>query len=156
MTLNMGSADRTLRLVAAAIIAYLYYTGAVEGTASIVLMVLAGVLAATSFMGVCPLYLPFKFSTIKKRIPMNKLSTIVDVRTREEFQGGHVAKSINIPLQELEQRLKEVKKLPQPIVLCCASGMRSARATTILKGAGVECQNGGSWMDVNAAMQEAV
>lgn len=84
---------------------------------------------------------------------MSKNSIIVDVRTREEFQGGHVANSINIPLQELEQRLHELKKLRQPIVLCCASGMRSARATSILKGAGLECQNGGGWMEVNAAMQ---
>lgn len=84
---------------------------------------------------------------------MSKNSIIVDVRTREEFQGGHVANSINIPLQELEQRLHELKKLQQPIVLCCASGMRSARATSILKSAGLECQNGGGWMEVNAAMQ---
>lgn len=78
----------------------------------------------------------------------------MDVRTREEFQGGHVAKSINIPLQELEQRLHELKKMPQPFVLCCASGMRSARATAILKNAGFACQNGGGWTDVNAAMQQ--
>lgn len=84
---------------------------------------------------------------------MNKQSTIVDVRTPAEFQGGHVANSINIPLQDIPNRLNELKKLPQPLVLCCASGMRSARATTILKNAGLECQNGGSWMDVNAALQ---
>jgi phage shock protein E len=86
---------------------------------------------------------------------MNKNATIVDVRTPDEFMGGHVANSINIPLQELEQRLRELKKLPQPLVLCCASGVRSARATAFLKNAGVECQNGGGWMEVNAAMQEA-
>lgn len=153
MRLNMGSFDRLLRLVVAAVIAYLFFTGQISGVTGTVLIVLAVVFAATSFIGVCPLYLPFGISTIKKKLPMNKNSTIVDVRTRDEYQGGHVANSINIPLQELSGRLNEVKKLPQPLVLCCASGVRSARATTLLKNAGLECQNGGSWMEVNAALQ---
>ena len=150
----MGSFDRGFRLIVAAVIAYLFFTGKVEGTTGTVLMVLAVVFAGTSFAGVCPLYLPFGFSTIKNKIPVNKNSTIVDVRTRSEFQGGHVAGSINIPLQEMQDRLDDIKKLPQPLVLCCASGARSARATSVLKSAGIECQNGGSWTDVNAAMQQ--
>lgn len=154
MKLNMGSFDRNLRLVLAAFLAYLYMNGQVTGTTGTILLVLAIVFAATGLIGVCPLYLPFGFSTIKKKVPMSKNSTIVDVRTREEFRGGHVANSINIPLQELEQRMSEIKKLPQPLVLCCASGNRSARATAMLKSVGIDCQNGGSWLEVNAAMQE--
>ena len=122
----MGSYDRGLRLVAAALIAYLFFTGKIDGSTGTVLIVLAAVFALTSFVGVCPLYLPFGFSTLKKKVPMNKNATIVDVRTRAEYQGGHVANSINIPLQELPDRLKELRKLPQPLVLCCASGARSA------------------------------
>ena len=75
--------------------------------------------------------------------------TIVDVRTPGEFMGGHVAGSINIPLQEIQQRLDEVKSLKQPIVLCCASGNRSGQATMFLKSVGLDCENGGSWMNVN-------
>ena len=44
--------------------------------------------------------------------------TVVDVRTREEYMSGSVPKSVNIPLQELDQRMQELKKLPQPLVLC--------------------------------------
>jgi rhodanese-related sulfurtransferase len=84
----------------------------------------------------------------------NKI-TIVDVRTPEEFMGGHVAGSINIPLQEVQQRLDEIKSLPQPIVLCCASGNRSGQASAFLKTCGIECENGGSWMDVNFNYQTA-
>jgi rhodanese-related sulfurtransferase len=76
--------------------------------------------------------------------------TIIDVRTRGEFSGGHVAGSINIPLQELEERLDEIRTMPQPIVLCCASGGRSGSATAFLSREGIDCSNGGSWMDVNA------
>ncbi|MFM2305746.1 MAG: hypothetical protein RLZZ367_415 [Bacteroidota bacterium] len=80
---------------------------------------------------------------------MSKL-TVVDVRTPGEFMGGHVAGSINIPLQEIQERLDEIKALPQPIVLCCASGNRSGQATYFLKQQGIDCSNGGSWLEVNS------
>lgn len=75
--------------------------------------------------------------------------TIVDVRSRAEFMGGHVADSINIPLQEVSARLDELKQLPQPLVLCCASGNRSGQAERYLQQQGISCVNGGSWMTVN-------
>ncbi|MBP6458934.1 MAG: rhodanese-like domain-containing protein [Crocinitomicaceae bacterium] len=78
-----------------------------------------------------------------------KAKTIVDVRTPAEFMGGNVSGSINIPLQEVTARLEEIKSLPQPIILCCASGGRSGQATMFLKQHGVDCENGGSWLDVN-------
>ena len=75
--------------------------------------------------------------------------TVVDVRTPGEFMGGNVEGSVNIPLQDLSNRIAEVKSLSAPIVLCCASGGRSGMATGMLTEQGVECCNGGSWMDVN-------
>lgn len=77
-------------------------------------------------------------------------STIVDVRTREEFAGGHVSGSINIPVNEIGLKIDEIKKMQQPIVLCCASGGRSGMATQILNSAGInEAYNGGPWLQVN-------
>lgn len=75
-------------------------------------------------------------------------SIVVDVRTHEEFMGGHVAGSINVPVSELQDHIEELKG-DKHIILCCASGARSARATRLLKENGVECTNGGSWLDVN-------
>lgn len=75
-------------------------------------------------------------------------ATIVDVRTPAEFKGGHVAGSINIPLQEIPKRLSEFKTL-ENIILCCASGGRSSQATVFLKQNGIQSENGGSWLDVN-------
>lgn len=75
--------------------------------------------------------------------------TVVDVRTPAEFMGGHVAGSINIPLQEIPKRLEELKKMKH-IILCCASGGRSASATSYLLQQGIKCENGGSWLEVNA------
>ena len=76
--------------------------------------------------------------------------SIVDVRTPAEFMGGHVADSVNIPLNEVPQNLEVFKTMAKPIVLICASGMRSAQATQYLAAQGIEqCYNGGSWLVVN-------
>lgn len=78
-----------------------------------------------------------------------KSGTVVDVRTPAEFMGGNVNHSINVPLQEIQQRLNEIKQLKTPLILCCASGGRSAVATQFLSSQGIECINGGSWLNVN-------
>ncbi|MEM7487065.1 MAG: DUF2892 domain-containing protein [Bacteroidota bacterium] len=63
MKKNMGSADRIIRFVIAAIIAILYFTGTISGTWGIVLLALAGVFVLTSFISFCPLYAPFGIRT---------------------------------------------------------------------------------------------
>jgi phage shock protein E len=78
-----------------------------------------------------------------------KKGTIVDVRTSGEFMGGNVAGSVNIPLQEIPYRMEELKALQAPLVLCCASGNRSGQAQHYLSQQGLECYNGGSWLNVN-------
>ena len=59
----MGNTDRVIRLIIAAVIGVLYYTGTISGTLGIVLLVLAGVFVLTSFVSFCPLYAPFGIST---------------------------------------------------------------------------------------------
>ena len=74
---------------------------------------------------------------------------VLDVRTKGEYQGGHVKGSMNIPLDQLSNQLGKLKK-DKVIITCCASGMRSGSARRILQGAGFkEVHNGGSWMNVN-------
>jgi uncharacterized membrane protein len=63
MKKNMGSADRIIRLIIAAIIIVLYFTKVLTGTAGIVLLILAGVFVLTSFISFCPLYAPFGIKT---------------------------------------------------------------------------------------------
>ncbi len=63
MKKNMGSLDRILRIVVAAVIAVLYFMKVIDGTLAIILMVLAGIFVLTSLISVCPLYLPFGIST---------------------------------------------------------------------------------------------
>ncbi len=84
-----------------------------------------------------------------EKIIMDKQCAIIDVRSQAEFMGGHVEGSVNIPLQELPNRVDELKGMNKPLVLCCASGNRSAQAHRLMTQLGVESYNGGSWMDVN-------
>jgi len=84
-----------------------------------------------------------------EKIIQEKRGTIVDVRTPEEFRGGHVAGAVNIPLSEVLSHVEELKDLTKPVVLCCASGNRSGQAHRFLQQHGLECYNGGSWLNVN-------
>ena len=73
---------------------------------------------------------------------------ILDVRTRAEFQQGHVKGSKNIPLNNLSESLSNLTK-NQAIITCCASGMRSGAAKNLLKKNGfLTVQNGGSWQNL--------
>jgi len=75
--------------------------------------------------------------------------TIIDVRTPAEFNMGHPKGTKNIPLQNLESKISEIKKMKQPILVCCASGMRSASAKAILEKHGLEVYNAGPWTNLN-------
>jgi len=62
---------------------------------------------------------------------------VIDVRSAGEFSSGHLAKAINIPLDEIETALpKRVKDKNQVLLLHCASGMRSGMAKSKLNGMG--------------------
>lgn len=65
MKRNMSNIDRIVRVVIAAVFAYLYFGGIVTGTLGIVLLVLGGVFLLTAVVAFCPLYLPFNLSTYK-------------------------------------------------------------------------------------------
>lgn len=66
MKKNMGTVDRVIRVLLAAVVAVLYFSGQISGTAAIVLGIFAVIFIITSAIGFCPLYVPFKFSTIRK------------------------------------------------------------------------------------------
>jgi len=73
---------------------------------------------------------------------------ILDVRSKGEYQAGHIKGSVNIPVQNLPGNLSKLKK-DKPIITCCASGMRSASARNILRSNGFPVvHNGGGWMSL--------
>ncbi|MDY0098799.1 MAG: DUF2892 domain-containing protein [Bacteroidales bacterium] len=66
MKKNMGTTDKAIRILVALLILVLYLANVVTGTLGLILIIVAIVLAVTSLIGVCPLYIPFGISTLKK------------------------------------------------------------------------------------------
>ncbi|HPD56265.1 MAG TPA: DUF2892 domain-containing protein [Smithellaceae bacterium] len=66
MKKNMGTVDRVIRVLLAVVVLILYLTGNITGLAATILGVIAVIFVVTSIIGFCPLYVPFKISTIKK------------------------------------------------------------------------------------------
>ncbi|MDX9947359.1 MAG: DUF2892 domain-containing protein [Bacteroidales bacterium] len=67
MKKNIGTIDKAVRLVLAAIILLLYFTNVISGTLALVLIFVAMILTLTSLIGVCPFYIPFGINTISKK-----------------------------------------------------------------------------------------
>ena len=71
---------------------------------------------------------------------------ILDVRSKGEFEGGHIKGALNIPVDQLRNNFSKLKDKNKPIITCCASGMRSTSARSILISGGyTSVFNGGGW-----------
>lgn len=80
-------------------------------------------------------------------------ATILDVRTKDEYKTGHIKGSLNIPLPMLTASSLAHLKKDKPIITCCASGMRSASAKSLLKSQGfTEVYNGGGWFGLQSKL----
>jgi phage shock protein E len=91
------------------------------------------------------LFKKFMIAPINYAALLNRGAMIIDVRTPQEYDNGHIQGSKNIPLQNIANRVQEIQSKGVPVICVCASGMRSGSACAILKKAGVECYNGGGW-----------
>ena len=96
------------------------------------------------------------FETIKKMLGIGPSvnyaelikegAIILDVRSKGEYGSGHIRGSMNIAVEQLGNNLNKLKDKNKPIITCCASGMRSASAKSILRSKGyTQVYNGGSW-----------
>jgi phage shock protein E len=74
---------------------------------------------------------------------------ILDVRHPPEYVAGHIPGAINIPLEDLVNNLAMIPNKNQPLIICCATGMKSASATVLLESLGyLHVSNGGSWSNL--------
>ena len=75
-------------------------------------------------------------------------AVILDVRNNDEFSEGHIINALNIPVREIRDHLSKLDHY-KPIICCCASGVRSAAAKTILESKGYRSvYDGGKWMEL--------
>ena len=74
---------------------------------------------------------------------------IIDVRSKSEFDQGHIKGSLNFPFMELGHSAYSINNLGKPLIVCCSNGDRSSYAILILKSHGFnEVYNGGNWVDL--------
>lgn len=81
-------------------------------------------------------------------------AVILDVRSKGEYAGGNIKGSMNISVDQLHNNLHKLKDKNKPIITCCASGMRSASAKSILKSNGfTQVYNGGGWTSLRSKLR---
>lgn len=85
---------------------------------------------------------------------LRKGSGLLDVRTQQEYDSGHVPNSLHIPVDDVAKRMDEVRTLKTPIICYCRSGARSDYTMKALNREGIDCVNAGSWADVKKALDE--
>lgn len=99
-------------------------------------------------------FLEFIFGAKKKQIQyfLENGATILDVRTQREWDKGHIEGSKHIPLQDLHKHVDALKSLNKPLVVCCESGVRSAKAAKYLNLNNIEATNGGGWVSLKSKL----
>lgn len=111
-----------------------------------------GTILLVTAVAVIILLMAKAISSKRNALPMDQImelkksgALVLDVRSTREFEHGHAPGSLNIPLKHLQERLTELDRT-KPILVCCASGARSAVAAQMLQHAGFQqVHNVGSW-----------
>ena len=85
---------------------------------------------------------------------LNDGAIVIDVRTIQEFQSGHVEGSKNIVLNTIPGKVAEIKAMKKKIIAVCRSGARSGQATAFLSKQGIDIINGGPWQNVARQMSK--
>lgn len=98
--------------------------------------------------------LDFIFGNNEKKIKdfQAKGAIILDVRTKREYDSGAIKDCKHIPLQELHNRILEVKQFSKPVIVYCTSGVRSAKAAKYLNLNNVEAINGGGFKQLESIL----
>ena len=79
---------------------------------------------------------------------LEKGAVVLDVRTLEEWNEGHVSGSKHIVLTEIPLELEQIKSWDKPVIAVCRSGARSGQAAQFLSNNGIDTINGGPWQNV--------
>ena len=80
---------------------------------------------------------------------LEKGAIVIDVRTQEEWNEGHIEGSKHIVLTVIPLKIDEIKAFKKPIITVCRSGARSGQAAQVLSRNGIDVINGGPWQNVN-------
>lgn len=115
------------------------------------LLIIAGILLAGYLT-----YRTYRIATQERGLEalLRKSAVILDVRTAWEFERGHIAGSVNIPLSHLHTGAIPLDT-GSIIITCCSHGLRSVKAESLLRGRGYRhVYNGGAWNDLEILLRQ--
>ena len=92
------------------------------------------------------LSLIFGSNTRKVKNYMAKGAVLLDVRTDREFRSGAIEGASHIPLNQIRQRISEIRQWDKPIVVYCAGGVRASKAAKFLNLENIDAVNGGGML----------
>ena len=97
----------------------------------------------------------FIFGNKKEQIQefLDEGAIILDVRTKSEWDNGHIKNAKHVPLNDLKNHVAKLQKANKPVITCCASGARSGQAAQILNSNNIKATNGGGWMSLQRKLQ---
>lgn len=84
----------------------------------------------------------------------NKDLIVVDVRTPTEFIHGHIGQAVNLPFDQFNLFIDEIKQWNKPVITCSANGIRALKAAKILRQHDIEAINGDRWQNLQALISE--
>jgi len=127
-------------------------------SAPVIAMAVILVIAAAILLLMPKSTLPAEVDVVRAHEMYEQGALFVDVRTQEEWDQGHIARSVLIPLDELPSQLSDLPQ-DQDIVVVCKLGGRSKEGATILRQAGfrrVTCMSGGiqAWIAAGYAVEQ--
>ncbi|NJX16787.1 rhodanese-like domain-containing protein [Tamlana crocina] len=93
-------------------------------------------------------FLDFIFGTKKRHVKqyLEQGAVILDVRSQKEWDNGHIDEALHVPLDNLTDKVDEIKRLNKPVIVCCESGVRAAKAAKFLNLNNIKATNGGGWI----------
>jgi phage shock protein E len=99
-------------------------------------------------------FLDFIFGSKKRQVEtyLKNGALVLDVRTDREYNSGHIENSIHIPLDQLHQKVEKLQSYNKPFIVCCQSGVRSAKAAKFLNLNNIEATNGGGWISLKSKL----
>ena len=95
--------------------------------------------------------LSFIFGAKKREVQrfLDNDAVILDVRTDKEYQTNHIEGSKHIPIDQLQHHVEELKAAKTSYIVCCESGVRSAKAAKFLNLNNIKATNGGGWLKLS-------
>lgn len=95
-------------------------------------------------------FLDFIFGAKKRHVKqyLEQGAVILDVRSQKEWDVGHIEGSMHVPLDHLTDKVGDIKRLDKPVIVCCESGVRAAKAAKFLNLNNIKATNGGGWVSL--------